>query len=182
MATMTGRSWFETRKIPLTTNLKNRIRGLRSLAEKPGTEAARAAEFQAQAAALEKEVARREGDAAFHVEVKGIGSVEDPNLVDSIEAEETRAYELARLRARKTIREQAGELEITPDNVAVFASTDPAWVEAQKHLALRWIEAGLVNGTAEYRRLAELGGPSLLADAVMEVRAWQKVSRDQGEG
>lgn len=179
---MTGRSWFESRKVPLTTNLKNRVRGLKASSEKPDVVAAVSAAVAEMIRAAEKELARRETDDRFLVEVRHIGSVEDPNRVEALEAEESRAYELARLRSRKAIREQAGADSVDPEAVIQLTQTDPQWLEFQKKHAFQWLKDGLVNGEQEYRRLAELGGPSLLADAVVEVRAWQRIGFDQGEG
>lgn len=180
-ASMTGRSWFETRKVPLITNLKNRVRGLTVVMGKPATTDAERAIFEAEKTTLEAEIARRVATPAFHVDVRHIGSEDNPNETDALEAAENHAYELARLRARKHVRD-AGDAASVAREISVLASNDPEWVRFQSEHAKRWIEAGLTGGAEEYRRLVRLGGAALLADAVVEVKAWQRIGFDQGEG
>lgn len=177
---MSGTSWFETRRMPLVSLLQQRQKGTQLLLDKAPAGSAQAARLTEEVTRLGGLIGRRTADPAFSVVVRHIGSVEDPNAHELLEAEEMRAYELSRIRLRKVISDAGG----TPDEatLSAFMASDVEWRKQESVLAKKWIEAGVVDGAAEYQRLAQLGGSALLQDAVAEVKFWQNVEFSQGEG
>ena len=65
--------------------------------------------------------------------------------------------------------------------VARARSMDALYQGAWGKQARLWIEEGLVDGPAEYRRLFALGGPDALVEAMREIQAFQEVDADLGE-
>lgn len=177
---MSGTSWFETRKVTLVALLENRLKGNQLLLDSAPDGSAQAARLSSEVDRLTALIAKRKASPEHQVTVRHIGSVDDPNAHELLEAEEMRLYQLANIRARKAILDAGGEPG--GELLSSFLASDVEWRKQQGALAKKWITAGLVSGDTEYARLFALGGAALLQEAVEEVKRWQNVEFEQGEG
>lgn len=179
--------WAETRRVCLTSLLRQILeRDEREAADEEQPQAKRDA-AERSAKYMREEIARREGDTRYTIEVKHVGSADDPLAYEALCAAEENARHKARRRARLSLLD--GGEQVTPDSVNDEMTRDPTWRHDYGKILRDWIVAGVVNGTSEYHRLYELGcrdagasaGSSMLIAAVFEVRRYQEVPAETGK-
>lgn len=178
---MNGRSWFETKPdVPLTSWMRDMLAGRRIRLEELTTAAAKKIVSE-QISKLEKDIEAREKDQRFRIEVKHIGSEDDPLHFEDLKAKRDAAQEDARLRARRKMLDELGADNLDDDVINAMASSDPVLVASQKGVLKQIIVEGIVGGEDAFKRLAKLGGGPLIREAAHEVMHWQEVSFEKGE-
>lgn len=180
--------WLQTRKVPLLFGWQRLVEDMTQALEKADAkEREHVEKLLGEARAV---VERRTKNPSYHVEVRHVGSPEDPALWEDIATTFTAADHAALVAARRLLVEEFGSPEgvtaalDTPFAAAVTAraKTLPEYRKAFYALVTQRLEHGLVGGKEEVARLWSLGGWRLLLDAHEEVRRYQEVTPELGEG
>lgn len=133
---------------------------------------------------------KRKGDAAYVIRVQHVGSPDDPARWEELAAEFTERDHAATVKARRLLMEEFGDAAAVQEAMGVpfkkaveqRAATLPERNAAQRDLINARLDLGLVGGKAERERLWNLGGWRLLLEAHEEVRRYQEVTPELGEG
>jgi len=175
--------WGGTRKVVILGSLPQRLAAEPPAGEAPDVTAARRAVL---ASLIDKRTSDK--DERFIIEVRHIGTPEDPLRFEQLEADHAAKAHAARVRARKLVESEGGSIA---DDEAINAALarDSAWSSDLGKLMVAWIDAGVV-GAGQAARIWELGercygaggGGSLLIDAATEVKRFQYVTEDEGKG
>lgn len=194
---MSNALWTKTKTVPITRNLAARIKDLETLRDKTlaaANEEVRAGiakEFDERVQKERKRLANREADAQYRVTVKHIGSADDPLQWSQMRSDYASARNDLEVAARKKLVEVHGNeekacLAAGVDNFSDAVSREVDRSAASSREFSKYVRAvlvaGLENGQQEYERLYALGGAGLLVDAMAEVRAYQEVDVEMGEG
>lgn len=181
--------WEETKRVPVVTHLLSVLASLRDKIAEEGGEPSPAQAKEVQR--LEALIAKRKADPDMHVTVKHVGTPDDPGawdrLVAGIQSErhavETRVRMalLAAHGAPQKVAEAHGAASFQDAVLHAFV-TDPEWQGLLAKQATAMCEAGLVGGAAEAKRLVAQVGPGILQHLAVEVRAYQDLDIESGEG
>lgn len=125
-------------------------------------------------------IAARANKPEFKIDILHIGSADEPWKCDVMKAVQEAAREAARARIRLALVERHGAEGVDVGMIAQALSVDQARLKEVAAEAREWIEAATPPGT--YKRLYDLGGPALLADASIDVQEAQTLPEDLGEG
>lgn len=196
--------WAETRAVLLTQDLQAVVDGItRELArtEKDAHPADVQEQLRAQSTKMTAEMARRAADPAFTVQVKHVGTLDDPLLWERITNRWLWIVSNAEAWARReTVRQydNAGAVqELTgrafadvvkdlrnhyPGGVTTTGERIPSYQDGLRDLVRERLEHGLVGGRGRAQELLDVGGWPLLLEAERAVKGYQEVTLDQGEG
>lgn len=134
-------SWHGTRRTPLTAHLKLTMGGmLEELNEKTPPDVR--ARTQRAVDGIRAEIARREADPSWWIEVCHIGSEDNPRQWEALNAKRDRNFEKA---ARKARKELAAEGEpMTPKAIGMTVENDPDFQLEVGRQSREWIVLGTV--------------------------------------
>lgn len=181
--------WTETKRVPVVSKLVSELRQLQQkLAEDDGTDADA---IKSRIGKLESVIAKRKSDPELFVTVKHVGTPEDPGAWDRLTTRQAAERHAEEVRIRMGLLKAHG----TPQQVALDhgakdfeeALHQAFWVDQvwkgliAKHYT-ELCEAGLVDGAETVKRLVAYAGPAMLAHAAVEVRMFQEVDFEMGEG
>ncbi len=181
--------WAETKRLPVVTKLRAELQQLQlkhaeaSTVEQPALEEA--------IKKKEAVIAKRVADPDMLVNVKHVGTPEDPGAWDALQTRQQAERHAVEVRIRKGLLADHG----SPQGVVQATGADKFeealhqafWLDAewkgllQKHSA-EICAAGLVGGLDEAKKLVGMVGPVALMQAAVEVRAYQEVDVEMGEG
>lgn len=182
--------WKGTKEVPVISVLQHEEKRLRARAEEVQTPELKAAILRVadEAAAT---IAKRKADRRFWVEVRHVGSPASPlrwNELAATYASKTHALEVE---ARRGLLAQHGSPQAAAEAEGVdsFAEAvrgaverNPARLEVILAHARACVEEGTVGGVDTVTRLLTVGKSGLLIHALEEVRAFQEVDPEMGEG
>lgn len=156
--------WDETRRVTIASALRAAIERLEALP---------ASDERDKVLALERaRLEARLRDLRFTVEVRHVGSPDDPFRYQQLLAAAAAKDHAASVRARKDLLAEGAE--VTDEAVAQARARDPQWQADIGEICRGWLTAGLVGGADEALRLWQLGGGDLWLEAAREVRAYQE--------
>jgi hypothetical protein len=181
--------WTETKRVPVVSKLVSELRQLQQeLAEDDGV---RADALKAEINKREALIAKRKADPEMFVTVKHVGTPEEPGAWDRLTTQQAAERHAEEVRIRMGLLKAHGSpQQVAQDHGAKDFQealltafwTDPTWKGLITKHYTQMCEAGLVDGAAEAKRLVAYAGPAMLAHAAVEVRLFQEVDVEMGEG
>ncbi len=182
--------WKGTRDVPVVRVLEAEEKRLRARASEAG-DSVLAGALRSAAEDVAKEITKRREDKRWWVTVKHIGSPADPLRWNEMAAKYAAALHAVEVKIRRGLLETYGspEAAATAEGApsfaaAVAASVDrsPERLKAVLDHAKTCVEEGTVGGLETVQRLLQAGKVGLLIHALEEVRAYQEVDPEMGEG
>lgn len=171
--------WAETKRVPLVAGPRNEIALLNEARDKAGMVGDEV--FRHRIEAVEKKIEKRKQDPRYHVTIKHVGGPEDPRKWERLRNEYLCKLNDVRVAVRKQVMQEGG-VEDIEKAIDAAINRSPVVSRALGEYARDCIVDGLENGASEYTRLWELGGDRLIMDALAEVREYQEMDPEMGEG
>lgn len=181
--------WKGTREVPVVRVLEHEEKRLRQAAGE--ADEGVAVLLREKADDVAKEIAKRKADRRWWITVRHIGSPSSPLQWNEMTARYTSALHDVEKRARQALLKEHGSPEAAAlaEGASTFAAAVAASTERSTERmkavidhAKACVEEGTIGGAETVQRLLQVGKVGLLIHALEEVRAYQEVDPEMGEG
>lgn len=184
--------WKGTKQTPVTSILVQEEKRIRARSEElKDTDPITSGILAKTAEKVQEAIQKRTADKRFWVECKHIGNPADPLRWNEMRTQYEAATHAVEVRVRRSLLEQhkTPQAVAEAEGVGTFAeavnaavSRDPERLRVVLDHARAVVEAGTVGGAETVERMLAVGKVGLLIHALEEVRAFQEVDTEMGEG